>query len=294
LNAKQGKHCWKPEEQEMTKKLVHVGAHYMQRYLDLSQKWPDDSLDLIADSSVAEKYEETYASVHSLIQEEENYSSLAAAVKECQACKTEYNDTIDRIPDVGERLITLYETASKLRYGRFDKMMKAIGDEAKVEVNLAPLKGLFRVLEKVCMRPASGVPWDILRGQLVCETMGQVIQVLKLMAANEDVRFLGVNDRFARPAKGWADVGLYVVFVGCDTVVCEVQVVHRKMMLVREQMGAHDSYDNSRLAAELLRMRKSGSKVGAATTVEVVPAANPVLPVNNSKISSSKVAPEPT
>lgn len=289
-NKFRGRFRWKEKEIEITKGLVSLGAAYIKRYLELSTCWCDDELLKISDSGVAVKYEEAYNSVHSIIQEDEDYKNLTQAVEMCQKKKSEYNDSIDKIPDVGDRLVALYETAAVVRYGHFNELMTSVGKEAGVQVNLAPLKGLFRVLEKVVMRPDAGVPWDIIRGQLVCKTMGEIEKVLTLMAAHKDTRFLGVNNRFARPARGWADVGIYLIFdiEDCDTAVCEVQIVHENMMLVREQMGAHDSYDNSRLAAEILRLRKKGrySEVKPAETFQTVVS---VLPVSNGKVDSSSV-----
>lgn len=65
-----------------------------------------------------------------------------------------------------------------------------------------------------------------------------------------------VNNRFASPKVGWADVAIYFAFthadVACEGVVCELQIVHKSLLLVREEMGAHDKYDENRFAAELL------------------------------------------
>merc|ERR1712205_77388 len=54
---------------------------------------------------------------------------------------------------------------------------------------------------------------------------------------------------------GWADCALYISskdpqFRG---LVAEIQLVHNDMMLVRENMGAHDAYDQCRFAAEFLQ-----------------------------------------
>merc|ERR1711985_113690 len=78
-----------------------------------------------------------------------------------------------------------------------------------------------------------------------------------MLAAEETIWIIRTNDRFANPAAGWADIGMYLFFDSpdCDGVVAEIQIVHQKLMLVREQMGAHDSYDTSRCASELLRTK---------------------------------------
>lgn len=107
------------------------------------------------------------------------------------------------------------------------------------------------------MRPTAGVPWDIVRGQIICTTMSQVVEALQLLAMEGSILIIQVNNRFEEPAAGWADVGMYLFFDSpdCDGVVAEIQIVHEKLMLVREQMGAHDSYDKSRCASELLKSK---------------------------------------
>ena len=42
---------------------------------------------------------------------------------------------------------------------------------------------------------------------------------------------------------------------GLDDLVCEVQLVHGAMMLIREDLGAHESYAETRFFAELLQSR---------------------------------------
>jgi len=110
----------------------------------------------------------------------------------------------------------------------------------------------------MAMRPESGVPWDIVRAQVECEEMQPLSKALILIIQHPMVRVHGINDRFARPRGGWADVSLYFSFDDpeCGQVVCELQLVHYKMMKVREEFGAHDAYNDDRFSGEVERLQK--------------------------------------
>jgi hypothetical protein len=135
------------------------------------------------------------------------------------------------------------------------------------EVIYGPVKGPARALEKAVLRPGVGVPWDLVRGQIKCTSCSAIIIVLKLMQEctfgdmNENrIAILGCNDRFLNPAAGWRDVSMYFVFPEISPCVCELQIVHEKLVVAREQLGAHDSYEDVRFARELLRKREFDAK----------------------------------
>merc|ERR1719265_1600694 len=122
------------------------------------------------------------------------------------------------------------------------------------KVSQGPIKNAFRVLEKLVLRPKEGVPWDVLRAQALCETMEQILKVLEVIKGFPSIKVIRVNDRFSSPKNGWADVAVYISFMDsdCHCAVAELQIVHNKMMLVRENMKAHTVYADGRFAAELL------------------------------------------
>ena len=75
-----------------------------------------------------------------------------------------------------------------------------------------------------------------------------------------------MNDRFTETKAGWADISLYIQFDVPEYrhAVAEVQIVHDSLMLVREEMGAHDSYEKERFAAELCKSRGGTQTVSPA------------------------------
>merc|ERR1712185_418818 len=96
--------------------------------------------------------------------------------------------------------------------------------------------------------------------------MSQITHAMRELARDPDVVIVCLNDRFSHPKNGWADVSMYIAFSDplCGQAIGEVQLVHRKLMLVREEMGAHEAYSSDRFAAELL-------KISAGTSTAALP-----------------------
>lgn len=117
------------------------------------------------------------------------------------------------------------------------------------------MKAMWRVLEKHVLRPNAVCAWDVVRAHVEVERMTQITASLATITANPSVQIIGVKDRFTNPRNGWADCSVYVRFPETthSEVVAEIQLVHSKLMLVRENMGAHDAYSECRFFAEILR-----------------------------------------
>ena len=83
--------------------------------------------------------------------------------------------------------------------------------------------------------------------------MDAALHRLQHAGAIEIVRF---KDRFSKPTKGgWTDVALNFYFkVDRNRHRCELQLVHKKMMAVREGMDEHDEYAQFRAAAAIIEV----------------------------------------
>merc|ERR1712083_1212566 len=107
--------------------------------------------------------------------------------------------------------------------------------------------------------------YDAARGMLVYESMRGLANALELIEASRKhdvVEVLRVKDRFTEPMKGWSDVLLNMRFTAqsgqSSSLSFEVQVVHRKMLVLRHDLGGHDSYDQFRVAQEVLSLYQPG------------------------------------
>lgn len=148
---------------------------------------------------------------------------------------------------------------------------------------MAPLKHVFRVLQKHATRVDGGKPTDfetacdIVRGSIVCESMSDLLAVLRLLLTMENegrIKVVRIKNRFKTPtAAGWADAMVnFVCFGGGDAAaghVCELQLVHATMLKARKEFGGHCAYAAFREAAELLDFVVGGTLVGAAEAAVV-------------------------
>ena len=211
-------------------------------------------------------------------------------------------------PQRSKELLAIYDTAGQA-LPLFGAVLEEVAARAQdagviVQTRAAPLKHVFRVLQKHATRIDGGAPTefetacDIVRGSIVCESMGDLLVVLELLLALQEegkIIIVRVKDRFGRPtAAGWADA--MINFVCCSggaaaaAHVCELQLVHATMLKARKEFGGHAAYAAFREAAELLEFAVGGVLVAAATAA-VAPLAVPVAAVR-AAVAAALVATE--
>jgi hypothetical protein len=158
---------------------------------------------------------------------------------------------------------------------RCERLMASIAQRTGATFHKAPVKGLVRMVEKLALT-AGDKNWkpellcDIVRGALEFENFGTMIGMVRLLRElDSEIGNAGVTggitdricicrakNRFGQPTSGgWADfmVNFYFEDDG-DKHICEVQLVHAQMLLVRTEMGAHKTYGQFRGAKEILEM----------------------------------------
>jgi hypothetical protein len=173
-------------------------------------------------------------------------------------------------------LLVIYD-AARDALPLFSAVLEGVEKRAKdcdivVTTRVAPLKHIFRVLQKHATRIDGGAPTefetacDIVRGSVVCSSMGGLLVVLRLLLALQEegkIIIVRVKNRFAHPtAAGWADALVnFVCLRGGDAVawhVCELQLTHATMLKARKEFGGHAAYAAFREAAELLEFVAGG------------------------------------
>jgi hypothetical protein len=158
---------------------------------------------------------------------------------------------------------------------RYERLMASIAQRTGATFCKAPVKGLVRMVEKLALT-AGDKNWkpellcDIVRGALEFENFGTMIGMVRLLRElDPEIGTAGVTggitdricicrakNRFGQPTSGgWADfmVNFYFKDDGHKHI-CEVQLVHAQMLLVRTEMGAHKTYGQFRGAKEILEM----------------------------------------
>eukprot|EP00927_Polykrikos_kofoidii_P039339 TRINITY_DN33745_c0_g1_i1.p1 TRINITY_DN33745_c0_g1~~TRINITY_DN33745_c0_g1_i1.p1 ORF type:complete len:980 (+),score=208.29 TRINITY_DN33745_c0_g1_i1:118-3057(+) len=118
-------------------------------------------------------------------------------------------------------------------------------------------KRLFRSNEKVCLGDGVNTLLDVARGGIECPSMKSVCGALQGLLDEEKTGHLKlwrIKMRFATPSDGgWRDALINFTFTqDVNQHVCELQVMHKQMMTIRADMGAHKDYGQFRGALEIL------------------------------------------
>ena len=143
----------------------------------------------------------------------------------------------------------------------YKPFMQKLGRETKSDlVKTAPLKSMYRGMEKCAFRADTESRWgadcvcDIVRGMIQNDSMASLLAVLTALDESPEVEVLRVKDRFTEPTSGgWRDAMVnFRMVADKNNHVCELQLVHKQLMLVRQEMGGHHEYNVFRGALELL------------------------------------------
>ena len=117
------------------------------------------------------------------------------------------------------------------------------------------------VCEKMCMKIGEN-RWrathitDVVRGHLIYDDMNAMAEALQQLVDSDEFVIGRCKDRFSKPTKGgWADCALNIYMKSDrNRHKCEIQIVHRKLMKVREDLHEHDEYAAFRSAAEVIEI----------------------------------------
>ena len=163
-----------------------------------------------------------------------------------------------------QQLEQLYETGAVSAREPFKSLLDAAGAKlAAAKIEMAPLKKMTRTIEKSMLRPDAARRGevddilDVVRGMVICRNMRELGTALKFFSEADGWKIVRVKNRFADGAQtsgGWADCLLNIVRSDDPHQhVCEVQLVYKKLLVLRsEDMGGHDAYNQYRRADELL------------------------------------------
>jgi hypothetical protein len=188
-----------------------------------------------------------YHGVLDMVRSNDGYDDFCAALDAVEPDRS-------RFPQPSADLATIY-AAAREALPLFGEVLLEVARRAggAVETRAAPLKHVFRVLQKHAIRVDGGKPTefetacDIVRGSTVCASMGDLLVVLRLllkMEAEGLIKIVRFKNRFKNPtAAGWADAMLNYVCLGGGAAaashVCELQLVHATMLKARKEFGGH-------------------------------------------------------
>ena len=199
-----------------------------------------------------------------------DFVALAASVK--RACKEAKHVCRQSSEDALEILLA----AKKLGL-EFEALLARVAGACKSKAahKGGPLKKLYRFVEKSALRQENfksvskeggieidyrfGRVCDVRRGFIESGTMSGVTEILKGVLAEEKagtIVVVRIKDRFSDPsAGGWSDCMVNLYFASDPQKhICEIQIVHKELMIARANLGGHDVYGKCRAAAELLEL----------------------------------------
>lgn len=130
------------------------------------------------------------------------------------------------------------------------------------------MKGIYRVLEKGIFKYNDhwekgtdldlGRVYDLVRGGIIDKYITGIVNIAEFILNADGVTVCRVKDRFSEPSPaGWTDLMINFFFNDDDERhVCEVQLIHSKMLSQRTTQEGHESYNLFRAATELLQKVK--------------------------------------
>lgn len=127
------------------------------------------------------------------------------------------------------------------------------------------LKDAIRLCEKIAFCGDATSVSDMVRAMIVVQSMAGVDAVLEMLLeleADGVIVIVRLKDRFCTSPSdgGWRDLMVNFFIVDDKTKhICELQVVHEKMLTAREGLSGHAIYDRVRTAVALLNKKCGGT-----------------------------------
>jgi len=167
------------------------------------------------------------------------------------------------------KLIELYNSGRAV-YDRFHAFIKKASGASRSgyvykthgNKDQPGMKGIYRVLEKGIFKYARDLTGDLdlskvrdlVRGGIIDLSMKGLAAIATFLLESKEVTVCRVKDRFNKPSSaGWTDCMLNFHFNDDPNKhVCEVQLIHFKMLSQRTTQEGHNAYNIFRAAWELL------------------------------------------
>ena len=155
--------------------------------------------------------------------------------------------------------------------GAFKSFVQSL-NRTGVSAKEGPLKSIWRILEKTGASLNCLQIMDVVRAMVTCDSCELMAGIIDDIFEHGDVRVVCLWTNIDNPKRApgsWFDVKLICYLeVDDNEHKCEVQIVHKKMLMAREDLGGHDKYAETRaLRMFLNKSAKEGSgSLGAAET----------------------------
>ena len=260
--------AWTADERE----AVHYAAERGRAvYKQLIEEAPADrnKLEKVRSGEITDVCE-LYEAMYNIVTKEPGFADFNAQAALCASLAPP-----EKPRQTTKQLEELYGAGAVSALGPFKSLLdESRGAFAAESISVAPLKKMTRAIEKSMLRADAARRGevddilDVVRGMVICGNMRELGTALKFFSEADGWKIVRVKNRFADGAQtsgGWADCLLNIVRSNDPHQhVCEVQLVYKKMLVLRsEDMGGHDAYNQYRRADELLLVLSGGKDVFA-------------------------------
>ena len=207
--------------------------------------------------------------------ERDGFAAYTRAAEALQAA------TPSKCPRNPKGLQELYNSGRDVydRYHKFIKRMSKASPKGRGYVfrtkskKQPPMKGIYRVLEKGVFKYNDDLTWeldfsrvrDLVRGGIIDFTMRGLGAISEAIRMSDEVTVVRIKDRFNSPSSaGWADCMINFYF-NDDPLkhVCEVQLIHFKMLSQRTTQEGHGAYNIHRVYNSIAELEHCNSVIGA-------------------------------
>jgi hypothetical protein len=135
---------------------IEAAVSFTVSFVELAvMRWPAEALRGSDNVEQVNAFEEAYNAIHKVLRAtgHDAYNRVTELAESMEEYIQPYDTAIDSIINVGERLRVLYASAAAAMDFTFVPLLELI--KCGGTLNVAPLKGLERVLEKSALRPKS-------------------------------------------------------------------------------------------------------------------------------------------
>ena len=219
-------------------------------------------------NSLDDMYRQSYENIFETqiaIGEEEGFKAWVKWATKTQK-KLKKNST-GRLTNTTSVLPKLYAEAVKVM-PRYEEIGNEIAQKTGATFTMGPLKHIFRALEKTAFRHDEALRWkcdnvyDLVRGALQYDDMHGITAGGKGVCDHPDFVTGRMKDRFSNPTSAkWRDCminGHIKLKNNFDEHKLEIQIHHKKMVMIRESMGGHYIYAIFRALVEALEVVYGG------------------------------------
>jgi hypothetical protein len=214
----------------------------------------------------SELFFRAYKVCHDIVKTDAGYDALLAAARDAAerhpvACK-QGSPELFVVYLRARAVLPVFQAAVRKVVAGFKKL-KTSHNTPRVQLVLSPLKHLNRCREKMCFKKEAAQRFrasaicDVVRCIIECDDSVLMTEVLQAILTCPFLAVQRVKDRANTPTRqGWMDVMVNVIVVSDEHKhVCEIQIVHSKMLLARSGLGGHGAYARVRSATEMLAVR---------------------------------------